>query len=506
MTESLADVIPELDGLTGMTAVASGGFSLIYRAYQPALNRTVAIKIMSSDAVDRRDRERFSREMGLTGKLGSHPHIVDVYQHGLTRDGQPYLMMPWYDGGSLDDGIRDSGPMPPAVMLRLAVKVTSALGYAHRHGVLHRDVKPGNILLTALNEPVLADFGIAVDARLAGSATVAWTPTHAAPEILAYEEPTPRSDIWSLASTLYTALAGRPPFAVDPGNTLVSIQQRFRSAPPPFVRTDVPASLSGLLAAALAAAPEDRPADTDELIAGLQAVERELGLAVTVPPGLAPMPELARVKQEPDTLVPDRTPIVVPAPPVAPVPSVEKSQWGDDFGLGAALLPGVGTEIPDTETVVVRAPVRPAPRWSWKRRLLMTGLGAFSSLILVVVGLAFMAPRNHDDQGTPDQTTAFVPPVVSGLRQTGRSPTSITIAWHSQGAYENAHRVVIEGGPTVWLKADQIEAGSAVLTGLDPKTRYCLTVDVIYRAPQSPGTKKEYGLSSSERKCFSTGK
>jgi hypothetical protein len=413
-------------------------------------------------------------------------------------------MMPWYEGGSLDDGIRDSGPMPPAVMLRLAVKVTSALGYAHRHGVLHRDVKPGNILLTALNEPVLADFGIAVDARLAGTATVAWTPTHAAPEILAYEEPTPRSDIWSLASTLYTALAGRPPFAVDPGNTLVSIQQRFRSAPPPFVRPDLPPSLSGLLAAALATSPEDRPADTEELIAGLQAVERELGLAITVPPGLAPVPELARAKDEPDTLVPERAPIVVSRPTAAPVQ--EKSQWGDDFGLAAALLPGLGTEIPDAETVVVRAPVRPAPRWSWKRRLVMTVLGALSSVVLVVIGLAIMAPKNHDDQRTPDETAAFVPPVVSGLRQTGRSPASITIAWHSQGAYENAHRVVIEHGPTVWLKDDQVQAGSAVLTGLDPKTRYCLTVDVIYRTPETPGSNQKYGLSSSERTCFSTGK
>jgi hypothetical protein len=124
----------------------------------------------------------------------------------------------------------------------------------------------------------------------------------------------------------------------------------------------------------------------------------------------------------------------------------------------------------------------------------------------VVIGLAIMAPGNHDDQRTPDETTAFVPPVVSGLRQTGRSPTSITIAWHSQGAFQNAHRVVIEDGPTVWLKDDQIQAGSAVLTGLEAGTKYCMTVDVVYRTPETPGTKQQYGLSSSERKCFSTGK
>jgi hypothetical protein len=92
------------------------------------------------------------------------------------------------------------------------------------------------------------------------------------------------------------------------------------------------------------------------------------------------------------------------------------------------------------------------------------------------------------------------------LRQTGRSPTSITIAWHTQGAYQDPHRVVIDGRPAIILKDDQIQAGSAVLTGLKPESRYCLTVDVIYRSPETPGTKQPYGLSSSERRCFSTRK
>lgn len=756
----LGDVIPELDGLVGMEAVASGGFSVIYRAFQPALNRTVALKIMSADGVDRRDRERFSREMGLTGKLGTHPNIVDVYQHGLTKHGQPYLMMPWYEGGSLADGLRDSGPMPPPVLLRLAIKMASALGYAHQHGVLHRDVKPGNILLTALNEPVLADFGIAVDARHAGNATVAWTPNHAAPEVLSYEEPTAQSDLWALASTLYTALAGRPPYPVDPGNTLLSIQQRFRSAPPPFVRRDVPQSLTDALVQALAPAPENRPRDMAEFIAGLQMVERELDLPVTVPPGLAPVrearPYSGRAHPEPDTLVPDRpgNPNGSGGPGATPSGG---SSWEDESGYGGALgaahgfgagaggagvggrgnagaggtgvggpgytgsggsggagaggrgdtgpggagagvpgytgpggnsrsvgtggfgsaggvggeneaagspgargergsnggpatgyernrgqdngrgaatgqgsgesggpgnrswesessrptggsrmggsngaqafgatgqlgggpahdgftgaqqrgrsgsdglvghhlsgpqtphrqngsgrpglasvegwapedswesetswpgmpsnsngapaqprapqfnaiLPSEGTQIPDGVTVVVGGRQPRKQGWSWKRRLLTSTIGGLLTVAAVLIGLSLTAPGNEKDDPEPQETVEFVPPTVSGLRVSERTPTSLTIAWHSQGPYENAHRVVIEKGETIWLEPEQIQAGSAVLTNLEPRTKYCLTVDVYYRAPQATEADPEYAVSSSERKCFSTRK
>ncbi|GAB3285861.1 protein kinase domain-containing protein [Kineosporia babensis] len=590
----IGEVIPELDGLVGMEALASGGFSVIYRAFQPALNRTVAVKIMSADGVDRRDRERFSREMGLTGKLGTHPNIVDVYHYGLTRHGQPYLMMPWYEGGSLADGLRDSGPMPPAVLLRLAIKMASALGYAHQHGVLHRDVKPGNILLTALNEPVLADFGIAVDARQAGNATVAWTPNHAAPEVLSYEEPTAQSDLWALASTLYTALAGRPPYPVDPGNTLLSIQQRFRSAPPPFVRTDVPHSLSVALTGALAPAPADRPADMAEFIAGLQDVERELGLPVTVPPGLAPMPELSRRSRgpEPDTLVPQEAersweqPSQPASPSLRPEPSrgqersrraeppqpqgsaptrgssrtpddswAEEPSWpampagpeafaqpgdpGGQFSSGPqlnsgtqfsapersrrsdnrhgpqqpapefrALLPDEGTQIPDGATVLGTG-VRPREKkgWSWKRRLLTSTIGGLVTVVLVVVGLSFMADSQKDETPAPEETTEFVPPTVSGLQATKRSPTSITITWHASGAYENVYRVQIEGqDAAIWPNEEQNQARSYTLTELEPGTRYCLTVDAVYRAPQTEENDQGFATSSSERKCFSTRK
>ncbi|GLY29096.1 protein kinase [Kineosporia sp. NBRC 101731] len=537
----LVEAIPELDGVTGMKAVASGGFSRIYQAYQPALNRTVAIKIVESSGIDPRTRERFAREMGMTGMLGEHPHIVDVYHSGLTRSGEPFLMMRWYEGGSLADGLRESGPMPTAVLLPFAVKVTSALAYVHRHQMLHRDIKPGNILLTALNEPVLADFGIAVDARQAGTATAVWTPVHAAPEVMAYEEPTPSSDIWSLGSTLYAALAGRPPFPVDPGNTLASIQQRFRAAPPPFVRTDVPSSLTDLLAQALATKPDDRP-DAVGIVTRLQEIERECGLPVTSAPGVITAPgRSGPARPQPPRPVPPESPSTG-GPSFTPklADSSRSSEPSASLPFGAVLLGGADpralqeeatlvpqrsaaasggvlslpsevTGTPDAPTVLGADVIRDKPQgWSWKRRLVTAALGGLSTLVLVLVALSVMAPDRSNPDETPEVTASFAPPVVSGLRRTDRSPTSITIAWHTQGAYVYPHRVVFEGGQPVWLKDDENKAEIAVLTGLEPGTRYCIRLDAVYTLPQTPAPQAsstagpKIASSSSERKCFWT--
>ncbi|GAB6902282.1 serine/threonine-protein kinase [Kineosporia succinea] len=549
----LVETIPELDGVTHMTAVASGGFSRIYKAFQPALSRTVAIKIVTSDGLDPRMRERFSREMGMTGMLGEHPHIVDVYHHGLTRSGEPFLMMRWYEGGSLADGLRESGPMPTAVLLPFAVKVTSALAYVHRHQLLHRDIKPGNILLTALNEPVLADFGIAVDARQAGTATVAWTPVHAAPEVMAYEEPTPRADIWSLGSTLYAALAGRPPYPVDPGNTLASIQQRFRGAPPPFVRNDVPSSLTDLLAASLASRPEDRP-DSLEFVARLQEVERELGLPTTTAPGVItapprpPAPQGPRdARPEPDPFpgtpgsfssqAPDHT-TGRRAQPVAPLlpfdaepadPQEESTLVPNPGPSGRGTFSSEVTGSPDAATVLNHDPSRDRKTgWSWKRRLGTAALSGVTTLVLVLVALTFLVPRGEGDgDETPDPSPTLEAPTVNGLRRVDSSPTSITIAWSTSGRFDYPTRVSIEDGKSWWLEDAEVKALSAVITDLEPGTRYCLKLDVLYgtgapAASASPatttstiaptdatdptGTGSATGprLSTSERRCFRT--
>ena len=140
--------------------IGRGGFGVVYRCSQPELDRTVAVKVLTSD-LDPDNLERFVREQVAMGKLSGHPHIVTIFQVGTTATGRPYIVMQYHPHGSLEAKIHDSGPLGWADALHIGVKVAGALETAHRRGTLHRDVKPANILLTEYGEPQLTDFGIA---------------------------------------------------------------------------------------------------------------------------------------------------------------------------------------------------------------------------------------------------------------------------------------------------------------------------------------------------------
>jgi len=179
----------------------------------------VAVKVDNRVLLTDRDRRRFFREVTAAGRLSGHPHVIDVYDAGTLDDGRPYLVMELCPVGSLDDVLRRHGPMAAAQVRDIGIKIADALAAAHQAGVLHRDVKPANILVNQYGVVGLSDFGLAsiIDARGEQTASRdALTPAFSAPESFRGEAPTALADVYALAATLYALLSGRPPtFGTD---------------------------------------------------------------------------------------------------------------------------------------------------------------------------------------------------------------------------------------------------------------------------------------------------
>jgi serine/threonine protein kinase len=263
--------------------LGSGGFADVFLYEQNMPRRQVAVKVMLSEVVNDQVRQMFQAEANLMAQLSSHPSILTVYQASVSSDGRPYIVMELCSS-SLSQRYR-AERIPVPEVLRIAVKIGSAIETAHRAGVLHRDIKPSNILLTAYGHPVLSDFGIAAtltesDDREAVGLSIPWS----APEVLMDETAgTVQSEVWAFAATVYSLLAGRSPFEI-PGESNKSadlIARINKAKPQPIDRDDVPASLERALVRAMSRRPENRPSSVLELVHELQAVETELGVPQT---------------------------------------------------------------------------------------------------------------------------------------------------------------------------------------------------------------------------------
>ena len=201
---------PVLPGYTILRILGRGGAAVVYLARQEALDRQVAVKVLRRDVEDPKVWREFRREAHTVARLSAHPHVVTVYTAGRSAVGQPYLVSEYLDRGSLADVIAD-GPVDAKDVAMVGVAVADALAAAHHLGILHRDVKPGNVLLAHDGRIKLGDFGIArllVGQSAATTDQIAFTPEHVAPEILRNEPEGPWSDVYGLASTLATALVG----------------------------------------------------------------------------------------------------------------------------------------------------------------------------------------------------------------------------------------------------------------------------------------------------------
>jgi hypothetical protein len=263
--------------------LGSGGFADVFLFEQNMPRRQVAVKVMLPEVVNESVRRMFQVEADLMAKLSAHPSILTVYEAGVSSDGRPYLVMELCSS-SLGQRYR-AEPLPVAEVLRVGVKIAGALHTAHEQGILHRDVKPSNILVTAYGAPVLSDFGISASTRgIAAVDAVGLSIPWSAPEVVSEQTTgTVASEVWALAATLYSLLAGRSPFE-EPGaqSSPGDLARRIVKARlAPIGRPDVPASLERILARGMDKDPARRPASALELLRELQAVETELGLAQT---------------------------------------------------------------------------------------------------------------------------------------------------------------------------------------------------------------------------------
>jgi serine/threonine protein kinase len=254
-----------------------GGMASVYLAHDAELDRPVAVKLLAESLAGNTDfRKRFLREARLAARL-SHPNVVAVYDAGEADGGRPYIVMEYVDGTTLED----RGPLPPAEAVELARQACHGLAHAHAAGLVHRDVKPHNLLLRTDGTLKVADFGIARAAEataLTQVGTVLGTAAYLAPEQAAGEEVTAAADVYSLGAVLYELLAGRPPY--EPAS-LADLADRPEIRPVGELAPEVPRHVEDAVMRSLARNPAYRPASADELA-------RELGDRPAAPTRVAP--------------------------------------------------------------------------------------------------------------------------------------------------------------------------------------------------------------------------
>jgi serine/threonine-protein kinase len=258
--------------------LGSGGMSNVYKATDLILERTVAVKILAEHlSDDERFVARFRREALAVAKL-IHPNIVQVYDTGVD-EGRHYIVMEYVQGRSGAQILQRQGPVGPDTAAEIGVQACAGLDYAHRRGIIHRDVKPGNLMVTG--GPVgggemtvkLTDFGIAraiEQTRITQVGSVVGTAAYLAPEQVRGEEATPATDVYALGVVLYQFLTGRLPYEGSSLAELAVRQQNETPLPPSTYNDEVPETLGGAVLRALEGDPQRRYASADELASGLR--------------------------------------------------------------------------------------------------------------------------------------------------------------------------------------------------------------------------------------------
>jgi serine/threonine-protein kinase len=242
--------------------IGAGGMADVYLTHDLRHNRKVAIKVMHRDLAELVGVERFLREIETTAKL-QHPHILPLFDSG-SIDGTVFYVMPYVEGESLRSRLKRETQLPIADALRITSEIATGLGYAHRHGVIHRDIKPDNVLFQD-GQAVLADFGISLPksdndstTRLTQGGVSPGTPAYMSPEQVTGQDVDRRSDIYALGAVAYEMLAGQPPFT---GNSVQTVLSKVISEDPRPVgehRKSVPPGVAATIAKALEKLPADR--------------------------------------------------------------------------------------------------------------------------------------------------------------------------------------------------------------------------------------------------------
>jgi beta-lactam-binding protein with PASTA domain/tRNA A-37 threonylcarbamoyl transferase component Bud32 len=326
--------------------IARGGTAQVYLARDLLLDRPVALKVLFPElSNDSSFVERFRREAQAAANL-SHPNIVPVFDWGESERTY-FIVMEYVDGEPLSAIIRSQAPLPPARAAGIAADISKALSYAHRHGVVHRDVKPGNVLITRDGQVKVTDFGIAraigADDNVTQTGLVMGTATYFSPEQAQGLGVDGRSDVYALGVVLYEMVTGRPPFSADTPVAIAYKHVSEAAVPPSEIEPRVPLPLEAIIMRAIAKQPSDRYATAEDLHSDLQRYAQ--GSPVMAMSSLAGAPTVVGATQ---MLAPlGATQAVVASPttvlPVgAPLPGGEVAANGTD----AAGSPPRGPEMP----------------------------------------------------------------------------------------------------------------------------------------------------------------
>jgi serine/threonine protein kinase len=259
------------------SVVGSGGMGTVYRAWDTTLERMVAVKLMRKELLtDQIALENFYREARACARL-NHTNIVHIYAFD-EWEGQQYLVMELADRGSLDARIEKLRLLSELDMLDIGIKIASALDMALKYDLLHRDIKPGNILFNADHEPKLVDFGLARKADVEHEVEdVTWgTPYYVAPEKIKREPETFLSDMYSLGATLYHGMTGRVPFDAPTVEEVIVAQVQEQLTPPNLVVPEITQPTSDALVKVMAKNPAERFLSYDEFIMALETARSQL--------------------------------------------------------------------------------------------------------------------------------------------------------------------------------------------------------------------------------------
>ncbi len=301
-------------GLGNYVEIGRGGFATVYSAEDEALGRTVAVKVLRH--LDDDGVRRFQREARILADLGSHENLAAIYRFDQTKNGNPCFVMEYVPGGSLGDVLARRGTIETKVAVSYAAQVARALVHTHARGIVHRDIKPRNILLASDGRVKLSDFGIAV-IRSTSATLNAATFEHAAPEVFlnGAAKNDARSDLYSLASTLFNLIDGSAPYTIAGERSHEALLHRVVNAAIPT--TDLAPQLDGFWQQALAKDPDRRFQTAGELLAVLTALGRD------TPPSLKsrPAPTAASsVSKPPPAVSPTPSPSPSPTPSMPPPP------------------------------------------------------------------------------------------------------------------------------------------------------------------------------------------